>query len=302
MVEYLLRFEEYLLAEKCVSYHTHKAYTSDIKQLIAFLTKRKIDSFATATQHILREFLRELKEARMSAKSMSRKVAALKLFFRFLSERYGFVNNAFSLIFPKQDKRLPVYCTETDIASLLSASDNDKTPKGIRNKTLLYLLYVTGGRVSEVVKLKLSDIHGVSRKVYLHGKGSKTRVIPLPENSMQLLNYYIREVRPQLLPKKTLSMKDDYLFPSLYGKRIVPLSRQTAWMIIKKMLRMTDIDKNISPHTLRHSIATHLLKSGWDIRSLQIFLGHENITTVEIYTHVDTTYLRSVYNKKHPRS
>ena len=119
---------------------------------------------------------------------------------------------------------------------------------------------------------------------------------------MQLLNYYIREVRPQLLPKKTLSMKDDYLFPSLYGKRIVPLSRQTAWMIIKKMLRMTDIDKNISPHTLRHSIATHLLKSGWDIRSLQIFLGHENITTVEIYTHVDTTYLRSVYNKKHPRS
>lgn len=302
MYAYLERFEEYLLAEKCVSPHTHKAYTNDIKQLILFLQKKDIDSFDKVTSHLLREFLKKLKDGKYAARTMSRKVAAMKLFCRFLSERHGFPNHAAALLFPKLDKRLPSYCTEDDVVKLLAASEMNRNPKGLRNKVLLYLLYVTGVRVSEAVNIKLSDINSDLRKIQIRGKGGKTRVIPLPDKSVELLQDYITNIRPLLMPKKFFSIHEDYLFPNTRGKRVQPLSRQAAWAVVKKMLHVSNIDKNISPHTLRHSIATHLLKSGWDIRSLQLFLGHENITTVEIYTHVDTTYLRSVYNKKHPRS
>ncbi len=302
MKVYLERFEDYLLAEKCVSSHTHKAYTNDIKQLITFLQKKEIPSFEQVTGALLKSFLKQLKEGNYAARTMSRKVAAMKLFFRFLAERCSLPNPATALMFPKLDKRLPSYCTEDDVVKLLAASEKNENPKGVRNKVLLYLLYVTGVRVSEAINIKLSDINTDTRRIQVRGKGGKTRIIPLPDQSAILLQDYITRIRPLLVPKRYFSSNEDYLFPNARGKRVQPLSRQAAWAVVKKMLHLSHIDKNISPHTLRHSIATHLLKGGWDIRSLQLFLGHENIATVEIYTHVDTTYLRSVYNKKHPRS
>jgi integrase/recombinase XerD len=302
MQKYLEHFEEYLLAEKCVSPHTHKAYTSDITQLISFLSTKSITHFQAVEVKHLREFLRYLKEAKFSARSMSRKVAAIKLFCRFLAERHGLPNHATTLIFPKLDKRLPVHCAEEDMVRLFAVAEQGVDPKEIRNKTLLYLLYISGLRVSEAVNIKLSDIYLREARVNIKGKGGKTRVIPLPPNSIHVISAYISQARPHLVPKKYIPFHEDYLFPTIRQGKVQPLSRQTAWAIVKKAVHKANIDKKISPHTFRHSIATHLLKSGWDIRSLQIFLGHETITTVEIYTHVDTSYLRSVYNKKHPRS
>ena len=164
---------------------------------------------------------------------------------------------------------------------------------------MLYLLYVTGLRITELVSLIISNIHFDTGILEVHGKGGKGRVIPLPTPTLDMIRAYLESVHKKFIEAHG---QTDYLFPTLYASAIKPITRQSFWQVLKDLCKKTTIQKAISPHTLRHSLATHLLKNGAHLRSLQMLLGHENISTVQIYTHVEVSYLRHVYDKKHPRS
>ena len=293
------KFEVYLLTERRVAQNTFAAYKKDIEQFFSFLDKKKI-IFKKAELSDLKSFLAYLKGLQLSARSMSRKISTLKVFYSWAQQYHGWQNYAQELIFPKLEKRLPSYLSEQEVGQLLKVADQDATDIGIRNKMMLYLLYVSGMRISELIHLKITDIHFDTGFIAVHGKGGKDRMIPIPIPILELLKKYIYEVHKSFL--KRTKKQTDYLFPIIYGKKVKPISRQSFWGILNKLWEKTGNKRPISPHKLRHSLATHLLRRGADLRSLQLILGHENLSTVQIYTHVDTGYLRKIYDKKHPRS
>jgi integrase/recombinase XerD len=298
-------FQTYLLAEKRVSQNTFLAYKKDIDQLFEFFKEKKI-SLKKCNKNHLKKFLHMLKNQGLSAKTLARKISSIKMLFLFLHERFRLQNRACSLVFPKLEKKLPVYLTELEVQKLLQAANKDISHKGTRNRVMLYLLYASGMRVSELVTLTIDQLHFDTGFVSLIGKGNKERLVPLPKNVLGLLQYYIDEIYPKLFEKKQelkeQAKQNNYLFFSCYKGEIKSISRQSFWIILKKILSQANITKNVSPHTLRHSLATHLLKSGANIRSLQLLLGHEQLSTVQIYTHLQTGQLRKVYDKKHPRA
>lgn len=299
--DFLTHFEMYLLTEKRASKNTFAAYKKDVEQLLDFLKTIKSD-LKKCTKQQLKKFLRHLKDKGVTAKSVSRKISSLKLFFNFLHERFHIVNIATSLIFPKLEKKLPVYLTEEEIRCLFEAANKGNSYKEIRNKVMLSLLYASGIRVSELVNMNIDQIHFDSGFINIVGKGGKERMIPLPQNVLSLLRYYLDTIYTKLLPKEKVMIKKQYLFPASYNGKTKPISRQLFWNVLKKMIIKAKITKNISPHSLRHSLATHLLEKGASIRSLQILLGHEQLTTVQIYTHLGSSELRKIYDKKHPRA
>lgn len=296
------QFHSYLLTEKRVALNTFLAYKRDIEQFDRFLVAEKI-KIADITKRHLSGFLKSLKDEGISAKSLSRKISSIKLFFRFLSDVLHFPNIAKSLVFPKVDKTLPNYLTEKEIEKLLSAANRDTSDKGVRNKVMLYLLYATGMRVSELVSLTVDQIQFDIGFARILGKGAKERMIPVPKNILELLRFYLDTVYPRLTPKDIVVDKNKkYLFAALYNNQMKPISRQSFWITLKKILIKASIVKNISPHSLRHSLATHLLQKGADLRSLQMLLGHENLSTVQVYTHLGNSHIRKIYDKKHPRA
>lgn len=297
------QFHAYLLTEKRVALNTFLAYKRDIEQFDKFLISEKI-KISVITKRHLSAFLKSLKDEGITAKSLSRKISSLKLFFRFLSDLLHFPNIAKALVFPKIDKTLPNYLTEKEIEKLLAAANRDTSDKGIRNKVMLYLLYATGIRVSELVNLTIDQIQFDIGFARIIGKGSKERMIPVPKNILELLRFYLDTVYPRLVPQDVITEKKNkkYLFAATYNNQVKPLSRQSFWMTLKKILIKAAIIKNISPHSLRHSLATHLLQKGADLRSLQMLLGHQNLSTVQVYTHLGNSHIRKVYDKKHPRA
>lgn len=299
-IDYQAQFEAYLLTERRVSDNTFAAYSRDIRQLCHYLKGRRVRIVKCTKEH-LRAFLKALKETGVTAKSLSRKISAIKLFYTFLKDRYKLPNVAAALTFPTLEKRLPNYLSEDEVQQLLIAASSDTSFRGIRNKVMLYLLYASGVRVSELVAMTIDQLHFDSGFVHIVGKGKKERVVPLPKNLLDLLRYYIDHVYVKLLPSNVTS-KNNYLFFSSQKEVIKPMSRQFFWQILKKILHQAGIVRNVSPHSLRHSLATHLLKNGADIRSLQMLLGHENLATVQIYTHLSNPQLRQIYDKKHPRA
>jgi integrase/recombinase XerD len=303
MKELIEQFEAYLRTEKCVSSNTLEAYSKDLEQLTHFLQEqKKILKKITAKE--LKDFIRFMKkDLQLSPRSIARKISTLKVFFAYLAQHHGFTNYSVDLTFPKLDKRLPHYLAEDEVESLINASCKKNTPIGVRNNIMLALLYVTGMRISELIALKISDIQFDTGFLRISsGKGGKGRIAPLPGPVQEMLHNYIEHTHPLLCQVKGQLIFTDWLFPVVYGGKVKHITRQSFWGILKKIAKISGIDKNISPHQLRHSLATHLLKNGADLRSLQMLLGHENISTVEIYTHVDTSYLREIYDKKHPRS
>lgn len=284
MHTFIKKFEVYLLTEKRVALNTYKAYSNDCHQYAQFLENKNI-SLAESTEETLKDFLKFLYSQNLSAKSISRKIAALKLFFNYCAEFHGHENKAAFLIFPKTEFTLPVFCSEPEIKMLLESC------RHYRTYIIILLLYNTGLRVSELCFVTLSDIDWHSGTIRVHGKGSKTRLIPIPLPITQELKKYS--------DTHTLT---HYLFPIKYGKKIKPISRQTVGNDLKKAVNLAALNNNISPHTLRHSLATHLLKAGWDLRSLQLLLGHEQISTVQLYTHLEKSDLQRMYNAKHPRA
>ncbi len=297
------QFKTFLLTERRVAQNTFLAYVRDLEQFESFLGGVKI-GFSTCQRKHLTSFLKSLRDQGLNAKSLSRKISTLRLFFKYLNEHFHVPNIAKNLVFPKIDQNLPSYLTQGEIEQLLLAANKDLSPKGVRNKVMLYLLYATGVRVTELVTMTVDQILFDTGFVKIVGKGSKERHIPLPRNILELLHYYVDHIYPTLLPEKAqhMQLKKQYLFAALYNNQIKPLSRQSLWLQLKKVLLLASISKNISPHSLRHSLATHLLQQGADLRSLQMLLGHQNLSTVQIYTHLGDTQIRKIYDKKHPRA
>jgi site-specific recombinase XerD len=295
----LIKFETYLLTERRVSHHTLMAYKNDIGQFISYLNTRKL-VFTQVTTHHIKEFLVFLANKNLSARSRSRKISALKSFYKYSSVHSDILDLAQDLTFPRLEKRLPHYLSEEEVERLLRVVDADRTTHHMRNRVMLYLLYVTGMRISELLALTLSDIHSENSLLSVVGKGGKGRMIPLPHSILKLLDEYLKTTHKQFTQKYHVTTS--YLFPIMYKKLIKPMSRQSFWIILKGLWRKTGSTSSIFPHKLRHSFATHMLKRGADLRSLQLLLGHENLSTVQVYTHVETSYLRQIYDKKHPRS
>ena len=291
------QFFTYLLTEKRVSPNTFSAYKTDILQLENFITNCK-KNIEAITINDLKQFLHYLKNESIGARSLARKISSLKLFFSYISQNGEIDDLGKQLVFPKVEQKLPIYLSEQEIETFLRVADSDQSQLGFRNKIMLSLLYVTGLRISELTRVTVNAIQWDAGLLQVEGKGGKQRMIPLPLPMLELLKEYVEKKNTDTKNKKTSS----YLFSVYYAQTVRPITRQAVWGIIKQLWKKTGITKSISPHHLRHSLATHLLKRGADLRSLQLLLGHENLATVQIYTHVETSHLRTIYDKKHPRS
>ncbi|MGB8467819.1 MAG: tyrosine recombinase [Candidatus Babeliales bacterium] len=297
--ESLVRFEAYLTTQKRVAHNTLMAYMTDLHQFELFLETgtRLIDAVRVVD---IKNFLAHCAASNMSARARSRKLSSIKAFFNWAVAQLGWQNPALTIPFPKLEQRLPRYLTEFQIELLLKSSHGDGSPLAIRNKMILYLLYTTGMRISELVRLETGHINSGESTVLVHGKGGKQRLVPMPEPMNELIQAYIAHTRPQLI--NTTDATIAYLFPVTYAQKIKPISRQSCWLILRELCTQAGIERAVSPHMLRHSLATHLLRKGANLRALQLLLGHESINTVHVYTHVETDHLRVIYNKKHPRA
>lgn len=299
---YLAHFETFLLAEKRVSKNTFLAYKKDIDQFVEFLKNEK-QTIKNANKNSFKKLLRAYKKKGLQSKTLSRKISSFKLFYSFLHERFNVENIAEALVFPKLEQKLPIYLTEKEIQKLFKSANEDNSEKGIRNKVMLYLTYASGMRVSELINVRIDQIEFDTGFIKLEGKGNKERMVPLPKNVLDLLNFYIDFVHKKIVKNcKVDTTNKNYLFVCVYKNQLKTLTRQALWGILKRIIASAGINKNISPHSLRHSLATHLLKNGANIRSLQLLLGHEQISTVQIYTHLENSQIRKVYDKKHPRA
>lgn len=292
------KFELYLLTERRVSKNTLQAYQTDLHQFFEFLKKRHYD-LSDITMQCFKDFLAHLYDLRLNSRSVARKISALKTFFNYAYVHFDVKDYAKDLCIPKVIKKLPEYLSKDEINAIFKIVDADVSSLGIRNKTIVYLLYISGMRVSELVSLRLTDINFQTGFITITGKGDKQRLIPIATVMYILLQDYIASIEYDL---KQSNAKSNYLFPVIYAQKIKPLSRQSCWIILRNICLQAGIIRPVSPHQLRHSFATHLMEKGIDLRSLQLLLGHESINTVQVYTHVERSQLRKVYDRKHPRS
>ncbi|WP_025724801.1 site-specific tyrosine recombinase XerD [Acholeplasma granularum] len=296
MIFLLNDFIYYLNHEKGLSKNTQSAYRRDIESYIDFLTKyHHVKNVDKITQKQVEGFLKSQKNKGLSAKSLSRKLTSIKSFHQFLIlENEVDVDVTKEIESPKIEKNLPTILSIDEVVNLLENIDKS-TSLGLRNTALIELIYGSGLRVSELLNIKLTDIHMSQAYVIVVGKGSKERMVPLSDMAVIAIRNYLINGREELLKSK-----NDLLFLNSSGK---PLSRVGFFKVLKKLAKDSGLDETkVSPHTLRHSFATHLLENGMDLRSLQNLLGHEDISTTQIYTHISQHRLKEVYNKTHPRA
>jgi len=289
----LNQFYQHLAVERGLAPLTVTAYASDLNNFWEFLEARDRRHWAAVTLADLQDYLLALEGRGLTARSRARGLSALRQFFRFLLREEQVPANPTELLdSPRLPQRLPQVLSEADVAALLEAPD-PATPLGQRDAALLEVLYATGLRVSELVNLTLKQLdlrRGVVRPL---GKGSKERIVPMVAPAVEKLQLYLSQGRPQLLQGKD----SPFLFVNRRGGR---LSRQGFWKILKSYARKAGI-KDLSPHTLRHSFATHLLARGANLRVLQMLLGHADLATTQLYTHLDAARLKQVHEKAHPR-
>ncbi len=277
-------FAVFLTIEKGLSSKTSQDYCTDIKQ---FLDITKADT-KNLTKYDIEEYLIYLHENEFEISTILRKLSSLKAFFKFLNN-----NNFETIPLPKKSQYLPEYLNFSDISAILNVIDID-TPTGLRNRAILELLYASGVRASEILNLKITDYDRNSGTIKVLGKRAKERLIPLHVESIEFIEKYIKDARP-IFNKKN----KNFLFLTRSGNKI---TRQFLWKIIKKYANASGINKNVYPHLFRHSFATHLLEGGADLRSVQKLLGHSDISTTQIYTHVTLKKIKEEYKRKHPRS
>lgn len=286
------QFINYLRLERGLADNTIQAYSRDLIRLTQFLEKSDLNPLQISRDQIS-EYAGALRKS-LSARSVARNISATKMFFRFLtSEGYIKENPARLLETPRLSRRLPNVLSMAEVERLLAQPD-PSTPMGKRDCAMLELLYATGLRVSELVGLKVLSINLEAGHVRTFGKGSKERLVPIGGKAIQAVREYLSNGRFQILKGANLP----YLFLNFRGR---PLTRQGFWKIIKKYGREAGIQKEISPHSIRHSFASHLLEAGADLRSVQVMLGHEDISTTQIYTHVTRKRLKELHAKCHPR-
>jgi integrase/recombinase XerD len=283
----------HLKVERGLRPNTIEAYSRDLAAFGDFSEKKQIP-ITSITNRDISEFLAQLSRDGMSRRSQSRILSSLRGFFRYLrEEKHIHTDPTEGLEAPKQHLTLPVVLTVEEVEKLLSTPDIT-TPRGMRDMAMLHTMYAAGLRVSELVTLKLADLDLISGCLAVTGKGNKRRLIPLNEISIAVIEKYLAEIRP-LWAKPTNT--DVFL-----TNRRAPMTRQGFWLVVKKYAFKADITKALSPHKLRHSFATHLLEGGADLRSVQAMLGHVDISTTQIYTHVTTDHLLDVHRRYHPRS
>ena len=286
MERHIEKFLRYLEIEKNASSHTILNYRLDLENFRDFLKEAQVGD---VDYLFVRKYLAQLKEKNLSARTMGRKLSSLRSFFRFLvKEGYIKVNPVDAITSPKQEKTLPKFLTEEDVVRLIEAPDR-QTLKGLRDHAILETLYSTGMRISELVSLTEEAVDFIGATVRVLGKGKKERVVPIGERAL-------RAIRNYLAKRKVAS---HFIF---LNKNKKPLSARGFRKEMDKYIRLISLKEHISPHTLRHSFATHLLNRGADLRSVQELLGHANLSTTQIYTHLTTEKLKSVYEKAHPRA
>ncbi len=288
------QFLYYLSAERRLADNTVQSYSSDLQKFLEFLIAKKVKDFPAISAKHIRSYLEFCHDQGISSRSNARRVSALRSFFKFLlSERIIDDDPSTLIDLPKPGRPLPKVLTVTEVDQLLKGPDTP-SPLESRNLAMLNLLYATGMRVSELVKLPIMAVNIMGGYVRIFGKGSKERLVPFGEVAKGCIESYVKDGRPQIIKKK----KSDFLFVTNRG---TAMGRLRFWQIIGEEARKLGISKKISPHMLRHSFATHLLENGADLRSVQMMLGHSDIATTQIYTHVDSNRLKNAHQKFHPR-
>lgn len=294
MNDYLDLFMSYMAVEKGLSDNTRNAYSRDLARYLDYLEKEGLHAPAEVGSLNVASFIGDLKTRGIGARSRARCLSAIRMFHKFLMVENYAANNPASIIeAPRSLNKLPQFLTVTEVDALF-ASCNGKRAEDVRDLAMLELLYATGLRVSELVNLKLREVNLQSGYLMTVGKGNKERLVPIGESASRRVSTYLLEVRQLQDPLG----RNPYLFLSRLREA---MSRQAFWNIIKKRTFAAGIRKNISPHTLRHSFATHLLENGADLRSVQIMLGHADLATTQIYTHVTRDRLKRLHQQIHPR-
>ncbi len=293
-------FAIYLKNNRNYSKHTILAYENDLLQYYQYLlSSRRHESIDEINHFAIRKYIVHLKENNLARKSIARKVSTIRSFFKYLlKERIISSNPALNLVTPKIDKKLPCFLYIQEINKLIESTESGK-PQGKRDKTILELLYGTGMRVSEMVNLDMNDIDLEERTLRVFGKGSKERILPLSNPCMKALDDYMSIRKKNYLKKYPKTNNNKALLLNRFGGR---LTARSICRIINKYMKISGLNKKISPHVLRHTFASHLLGGGADLRSVQELLGHESLSTTQIYTHITKERLKSVYQKTHPRS
>ncbi len=301
MREAVSNFLDYLIVEKGLSQNTRVAYRNDLEQLASFMQEEatrlgSIPPWAGFNRQAMLSYLLNLKERNYAPTTVARKVASAKSFFKFMeSEGIMKTNPIQDVSSPKVGKSLPKPISVSQVRRLLDQPAKQSKTEAKRDIAILQLLYASGMRVSELVSLNLDDIDTAGGYVRCLGKGRKERLIPIHKQATSAVEEYINEDRPRLVHDDT----EKALFLNARGDR---LTRQGLWQILKEYAKSAELEADITPHTLRHSFATHMLNGGADLRSVQELLGHANISTTQIYTHLTTEHIRSSYEKSHPRA
>lgn len=295
MDQLLDSFLAYITVEKGLSKNTLESYGRDVRKFLTFLEQNKINSVHEIKYENILDFLSSFKKQGFSDTTTVRTIVSIKQFFKYLLiEKIITENPSAQIHTPKMKKSIPGVISLEDVEKVLSAPD-ENTLEGLRDLAMLEVLYATGIRVSELISLKLNDVNFEMGFVIVYGKGSKERIVPMGEQAQEKLKTYMEHSRPSLLKERECKE----LFVTRRGKG---MSRQGFWKLIKTYALKSDVTKPISPHTLRHSFATHLLERGADLRTIQIMLGHSDISTTQIYTHVENERLKEIHKKYHPRS
>ena len=297
MEDQLKDFIHFLMVEKGLAKNTIVSYERDLKSYIKYFRNvEQLKSFNDVERIHIIHFLGHLKEQGKSSRTLARHVASIRAFHQFLlRERVTDHDPSVHIETPKLERTLPKVLNLEEVETLLDSPDT-KDHYGIRDKAMLELLYATGIRVSELIGLQTGDVHLTMGFVRCIGKGNKERIIPIGKTALEALEHYVNNGRSYFISKNN---HDNALFLNHHGKQ---LTRQGFWKILKKLAQGAGIEKELTPHTLRHSFATHLLENGADIRAVQEMLGHSDISTTQIYTHVTKTRLKDVYSKFHPRA
>jgi integrase/recombinase XerD len=294
MEQYINIFLDYLSVERGLSNNTIISYRQDLNTYANFLKKLSVDNLTKTTKNDIVNFMLNQKDSGLSANSIARRLAAIKIFYRFLVREKLLNQDPSSLIeSPRLWKKVPETLSLNEIESLLS-QPNLRDKQGIRDRAILETAYATGMRVSEVVNLKTDNVNLDVGFLRCIGKGNKERIIPLGKKAITSIKRYLESSRPKFLKNK----QSGYLF---LNRSATKLSRQSIWKAIKRYAKLARITKPMRPHILRHSFATHLLERGADLRSVQEMLGHSNISTTQIYTHINKDRLKAIHRAYHPR-
>ena len=293
--EAIQQFLDHLRVERELTPATVEAYGSDLARFAHFASGRTIHPVEAVRSIDILDFLVHLTERKLSARSQARRLVALRQFFRFLkAERIALTDPTEDVDLPRFGRKLPDFLTVDEIDRLLAAPDR-RTPRGMRDAAMLETLYATGLRVSELVKLRLRDFNFDAGYLMTFGKGRKERLVPVGESALASVRAYVEQARAAATKARAI----DTLFLTHHGRA---MTRQGFWKLLGRYAVAAGIRKRISPHKLRHSFATHLVERGADLRAVQAMLGHADIGTTEIYTHVSRGHLRSVYDRFHPRA